>query len=100
LALLNTEFKNKLSDFVPSANLFDHAVVSATLSGKQVWVDATISNQGGNGIGLYFPPYGKALVLKAGNNSLTDIPQTKSGKLACPEKYDIKDEISPSNLTL
>ncbi len=95
LALLNTELKDKLSDFIPSANLFDHAVVVAAVNGKQVWIDATISNQGGNGTDLYFPPYGKALVLKAGNNSLTDIPQTKSGKIVCLEKYNIKDEISP-----
>ncbi len=75
--------------------MFDHAVVVATINGKQVWIDATISNQGGSGTDLYFPPYGKALVLKAGNNSLTDIPQTKSGKIVCLEKYNIKDEISP-----
>ncbi len=31
LALLNTELENKLSDFIPSANLFDHAVVVATI---------------------------------------------------------------------
>ncbi len=34
-------------------------------------------------------------MLKAGNNSLTDIPQSKSGKIVCLEKYNIKDEISP-----
>ncbi|MGZ3766494.1 MAG: DUF3857 domain-containing protein, partial [Mucilaginibacter sp.] len=100
LALLNTDLQDKMENFIPSANLFDHAVVVAIINEKQVWVDATISNQGGRGADLYFPPYGKALILKAGNNSLTNIQQTPTGKITCLEKYKIKDEFSPVKFTV
>jgi transglutaminase-like putative cysteine protease len=92
MALLNTDLLDKIDGYIPSPSIFDHAVVVATVNGKQVWVDATMSNQRGKGTDLYFPPYLKALVLKAGSNSLTDIKQSKTGKATIVEKYDIKDE--------
>ncbi|MEO6852023.1 MAG: DUF3857 domain-containing transglutaminase family protein, partial [Mucilaginibacter sp.] len=94
IALLNTDLKDKIEDYIPSANLFDHAVIVAKVSRKEVWVDATISNQGGEGVNLYFPPYHKALVLKTGINGLANIKETKTGKITCLEKYKIKDETS------
>ncbi|MDP9077000.1 MAG: DUF3857 domain-containing protein [Bacteroidota bacterium] len=100
MALLNTDLLDKVGDLIPTATAFDHAVVVATVNGKQVWIDATISNQRGKGTDLYFPPYLKALVLKPGNNSLTDIKQSKPGKSTIVERYDIKDEIGPVRLTI
>jgi len=100
LALINTGLQDKLADFIPSATLFDHAVVVATINGKQIWVDATIANQRGKGTELYFPPYGKALILKAGNNGLTNIEQAKSGKIVCVEKFKITDEFAPVKFTV
>ena len=95
MALLNTDLNDKIEDYIPSANLFDHAVVVATINGKEIWADATISNQRGKGTDLYFPPYRKALILKAGNDRLSNIKETKTGKITCLEKYKIRDEVSP-----
>jgi hypothetical protein len=100
MALLNTDLQDKIQEYLPSAMIFDHAVVVAVLNGRQVWADATIANQRGKGIDLYFPAYRKALILKPGNNSLTDITEIKTGKIICTEKYKITDEFSPVNFTV
>ena len=89
MALLNTDLNSKVDELIPAAAVFDHAVVVAVLDGKQVWVDATISNQGGDGTDVYFPDYGKALILKPGNTGLTAIPATKTGKIICEEKFTV-----------
>lgn len=100
MALLNTDLLDKIDDYIPSPAIFDHAVVVATVNNKQVWVDATMSNQRGKGTDLYFPPYLKGLVLKAGGNNLTDIKLSKTGKAVIVEKYDIKDESAPVKFTV
>jgi hypothetical protein len=69
--------------------------VVANVNGKQVYIDATMSNQRGKGIDLYYPPYHEGLVLKPGNNALTKIEETKKGKIVCEEKFTITDEHSP-----
>ncbi|HTK19175.1 MAG TPA: DUF3857 domain-containing protein [Mucilaginibacter sp.] len=87
MVLVNTGLEDKIDQFIPTANAFDHAVVTANVNGKQVWVDATISNQGGDGTDIYFPGYGKGLILKPGNAALTTIPMSKTGKTVCVETY-------------
>jgi len=87
MVLVNSDLNDKIDQFIPTANAFDHAVVVATIDGKDTWVDATISNQGGDGTNIYFPGYGKGLVLKPGNTGLTTIPIPKTGKTIYEEKY-------------
>lgn len=96
MVLVNTSMQDKIDQLIPTTGAFNHAVVVAYLNGKQVWVDATISYQRGKGVDLYFPNYGKGLQLKAGNNSLINIPLTKTGKITCREKYTVtnaKDKV-------
>jgi hypothetical protein len=100
LALINTDLKTKLADYTPSPILFDHAVVVAFIDRKQVWVDATIANQGGTGTNLYFPPYHMGLILKAGNNSLSNIAETKTGTIKCLERYALTDEFTPAKFSV
>jgi len=87
MVLVNTDMEDKTDQFIPTAKAFDHAVVTANVNGKQVWVDATISNQGGDGTDIYFPDYGKGLILKHGTTALTTIPSSKTGKTVCIETY-------------
>ncbi len=100
MVLLSTDLQDKIENYIPTTSLFDHAVVVATVNGKQVWVDATIANQGGKGTDLFFPPYGEGLILKAGNTGLTRIKQTKNGKIVCEEKYKIPNEYGPVKFTV
>jgi len=100
--LINTTLKSKLLDYMtsPGSNLFDHAVVVATIEGKQCWVDPTITYQGGIGTDIYFPDYRAGLILKPGNTEITLIPTADAGKIACDETYTITDEKSTVDLVV
>ena len=95
MALLNTDLQTAIENFIPSTALFNHAVVVASIGGKQVWVDATMASQGGKGSNIYFPPYGEALILKPGNTKLTKITEAAAGKTTCAERFVITKETSP-----
>jgi transglutaminase-like putative cysteine protease len=92
MALVSTSLEDKIDDFLPSSALFNHAVVVATVNGKQVWVDATIAYQRGTGTDIYFPAYRRALILKAGTNALAVIPLCRAGKIICTENYIVTNE--------
>lgn len=100
MVLVNASRNEHIADYIPTYYAFNHAVVTANVNGKQVWVDATIDYQGGEGTDIYFPDYGRGLVLKAGNNALTTIPPSKTGKITGKDIYTIKDEKSPVLLTV
>jgi len=95
MVLVNADIKEHINDFIPGSDVFNHAVVVAGVGGKQVWVDATIDDQGGEGANIYFPDYGAGLILKSGTQSLTNIPAQDAGKTISEEKYTIKDVRSP-----
>jgi len=98
MALVNTDAEEYTSQFLPSSNVFDHAVVVAYINGKQVWVDATMSNQGGTGTNIHFPDYEKALILSPETTGLTDIPQSALGKTTCRERFTVLDKSKPVTL--
>lgn len=89
MVLVNTSLQDKVDRLLPTTDAFNHAVAVATVNGRQVWVDATMSYQRGKGADLYFPNYGKGLQLKPGNTGLVDIPKTKMGKITSREKYTV-----------
>jgi hypothetical protein len=92
MALVNTDLRDKVEQYLPTAIAFDHAVVVAIINNKQVWVDATMASQGGDGVDIYFPAYGKGLILKPGTTALSNIPVTPLGKVTCEEIYTVKDD--------
>jgi transglutaminase-like putative cysteine protease len=98
MALISTSLKAKLDDFIPSPALFNHAVAVAIVNGKQVWIDATIGNQGGQGTNIYFPAYRRGLILKTGTNALTQISLTPSGKTFLTETYNVPNEKDSTEL--
>jgi transglutaminase-like putative cysteine protease len=92
MVLVNADTRAKADQYLPSPFVFNHAVVVANINDKQVWIDPTISYQRGTGANLFFPDYGKGLILKPGSNGLTVIPRTKTGKIICQEKYTIPEK--------
>jgi len=100
MALVHSSFKEAIVNDLPFPSSFNHAIVVAHISGKDIWVDPTISFQGGSGTDLYFPYYGMALVLKPGTNSLTTIPEKQSGYIKYTEEYKIKNVDSPVSLVV
>ncbi|WP_439697599.1 DUF3857 domain-containing protein [Mucilaginibacter sp. AW1-7] len=100
MVLVNSSVRAHIEDYLPTYYAFDHAVVTANVQGKQVWVDATIDYQGGSGTDIYFPNYGKGLVLRAGDTSLTTIPQSKTGKVIFNDIYKVKNDHAPVMFTV
>jgi transglutaminase-like putative cysteine protease len=99
MALVNSE-REKIEDDLPSPFSFNHAIVVAHFGDKDVWIDPTIPNQGGTGINIYFPDYGKALVLAQGTTTLTSIPESQAGGISYIEEYDVSDPQKPAMLTV
>ncbi|HTX22661.1 MAG TPA: DUF3857 domain-containing protein [Candidatus Aquilonibacter sp.] len=73
-ALVNSSVDEAVTNHLPSPFAFNHVILVINLDGKPVWVDPTYSQQGGLLWDRYLPPYGKALVIRPGNNALEDIP--------------------------
>ncbi|WP_448698734.1 DUF3857 domain-containing protein [Mucilaginibacter sp. AW1-3] len=91
MAVVATDLQEKIDDYLPSNTLFDHAIAVATINKKQVWIDATMSDQGGTRTNIYIPPYYRALVLKAGNDKLSIIPPADPGKIRYQDTYTVPD---------
>lgn len=72
-ALVDTDLRLTLSEWLPTALAFNHCVVQLRLDGRIYWLDATMSDQGGGLDQIYFPDYGYALVVKPGADALTRI---------------------------
>jgi hypothetical protein len=95
MVLVNTDLTGHVTEYIPGSDLFNHAVVTANVNGKQVWIDATIDDQGGEGTKIYFPNYGAGLILKPGSQNLTNIPVQDAGQRISEEKFTVKDVRSP-----
>jgi len=72
-ALVETDVRKVIGDWLPTPLAFDHVVVQVVLDGKIYWIDPTTRKQGGNLDTLYFPDYGWALVINPETTALTAI---------------------------
>lgn len=77
--LVNTSNRKYLRDQLPSINAFDHCVVEVNLKDKKIYIDPTISNQGGSLEKIHFPSYGAGLVIRKNETQLTTLPESISG---------------------
>ncbi len=66
LGLVNSYVDHGLKNQIPSPQSFNHMVVWASVDGRKQWIDATVTQQGGNILYRYFPWYGAALNLSIG----------------------------------
>jgi hypothetical protein len=72
-ALVSTEYEAHIRDFHPTATLFDHAIVQATVDGRDYWLDPTALYERGD-LPSVSPPFAAALVLDGSRDSLSVIP--------------------------
>ena len=100
MAFVSSILKDKIGDRLPSPSAFNHCIAVAHVSGQDVWIDPTMSYQGGTGTELYCPDYGKAMVLAPGTNYLTDLPDAQGGEIDYIEQYDGSDVKKPVSLTV
>jgi hypothetical protein len=99
MVLVNSSIRAHIEDYLPTYYAFDHAVVTANVNGKQVWVDATIDYQGGTGTDIYFPNYGKGLVLKAVIHHLPPFRHQRQAK-CFNDIYKVKNDHAPVQFTV
>jgi hypothetical protein len=72
-ALVATERGRAIADFVPSASVFNHVIVRAQVGRDVVWVDPTITLQGGEARDGDLSAYAMALPVVAGGDRLQAI---------------------------
>jgi transglutaminase-like putative cysteine protease len=60
-ALVATDRGRAIADFVPSASVFDHVIVRARIGDETIWIDPTISQQGGDPRDFDLGDYGMVL---------------------------------------
>lgn len=89
MAYTDTDEKEYIENNLPAPDLFNHAIVYATLNGKGLWIDATFSYQRGNIKSLAIPDYGKALIIRPGNDSLSTVANEGHGMLHVVEAFTL-----------
>ena len=72
-ALVETQFRHTIENWLPSPTAFDHLVVQLKLDGEIYWLDGTRSHQRGPLKDMYLPAYGRALVVSAESEGLETI---------------------------
>jgi hypothetical protein len=73
-ALVNSDLLGDTKDMIPSPFAFNHAVARYRHEGKEYWIDATLSQQGGRFDSVYFPDYKLGLPLEDATDNLKTIP--------------------------
>ncbi|MDB6026964.1 MAG: Transglutaminase domain protein [Verrucomicrobiales bacterium] len=83
--LVHSQLRETITQFLPSAQVFDHAIVEYEIEGKRYWADGIIPLQGGSTPRRSRPDYKIGLPIGLGVTSLETIgsPQTEG----C---YDLK----------
>lgn len=69
-ALVSTARGPAVAGMMPSASVFNHVIVRARIGDGDVWMDPTVTQQGGDPRDYDFSDYGAALVLAPGVDAL------------------------------
>lgn len=99
-ALVNTELRTHVESWQPSPFGFDHVVVRATIDDQVIWVDPTLSYEGGGLNGWRYET--AALTLSPQTTGLEIIPKRESSEATTRVEYsfDSPDIESPTTLTI
>lgn len=93
-ALVSTERGRALLEFVPSASAFNHVIVRARVGDTVMWLDPTISGQGGDPRDSDMAAYGVALPVVAGVKALERITPARAfdSGVSVTEHYSVTDD--------
>ncbi|MCC8364137.1 DUF3857 domain-containing protein [Lysobacter sp. A6] len=88
-ALVSTTRGRGLREIEPTAAAFNHVIVRATIDDKPVWVDPTMTQQGGDPRTLDLSDYGVGLPIVAGTTALEEIapPAKAEAGMDTVERY-------------
>ncbi|RZM85394.1 hypothetical protein C3B51_00195 [Pseudoalteromonas rubra] len=72
-ALVSTDKRAYISEYLPTHSAFNHVISHFTLDGEAYWVDPTINYQGSRLSSLHQPDYGSALLVDSQSDALTEV---------------------------
>lgn len=100
-ALVSTTHGLSLDDFIPSVQIFNHAIVRLRIAGNTYWLDPTMPSQGGSLQQLLTPHAGWALPLTAYTAALEALPSAEPVQIAhCEDRITLGPKLdSPARLT-
>ncbi len=90
-AFVNTNTGKHLDDYLPGPGIFDHCVVKLIFDNKDIWIDPTITHQGGLLTNKFFPNYFNAFVISPYTKSLESIRTKTIANVEVKEKILIND---------
>lgn len=101
-ALVNTRTRRGLDDWLPTPFAFDHAILRARVGGRDVWIDATRTHQGGALSSLVAPSFERALLVDAAASALVPIPieRPKEPTVVIEESYTLPKGDAPGRLAV
>jgi hypothetical protein len=73
-ALVSSVSGATLREWLPTPLAFNHAVTVVEVGRSRLWLDPTLSGQGGSLARVHFPSYGHGLLLREGSADLAPIP--------------------------
>ena len=85
--LVDSTTGRQVADRLPTPLVFDHAIAVIETASGRVFVDPTMSYQGGDLAANYVPDYGQVLVLDGSSDSLIAMPKAKPGSTDLTETY-------------
>jgi len=96
-ALVSTKYRDHITDFIPSPNIFNHVIAYVKLGAKEYWYDPTISSQGGTFDNIFIPNYGKALIVDTDTIKFKSVVSRGEDRTEIKEFFTITDLKSPAN---
>lgn len=98
-ALVNTQENKRIAKLPPSANQFDHVIVTLEHKDQRFWLDPTISYQTGELQHLAQPNYGYALIVAPSEQELTEMKtEVNTASLSVNELYHVAKTIDQATL--
>jgi hypothetical protein len=77
--LVNTELRQALASWLPMPGGFNHAIVEYELEGRRLWVDGTLTGQGGPALERTVPDFRLGLPLGPGVSALERVAPNQAG---------------------
>ncbi|HVQ32749.1 MAG TPA: DUF3857 domain-containing protein [Lysobacter sp.] len=93
-ALVSTTRGSAMARVVPTAAAFNHVIVRALVDGRPVWMDPTMTQQGGDPRDTDLSDYGLVLPVVAGTTALAkiDAPMEANGGVTAVERFAPQDK--------
>ncbi|MCB7482525.1 DUF3857 domain-containing protein [Gramella sp. ASW11-100T] len=85
--LVHNSSANQFNERLPSGVIFNHCIVQIERGDKKYYVDATLSNQGGDYKNIYFPNYHYGLPLKDSQDDLELLPSPEPSIISVTDTF-------------